>query len=158
VLLSVPLQHFWLSSVRGDKPARVDQNSLKAFGKEIRLSLRRAILPIRDAEPKEPAKGAQMKTTVLQCFLSFPSQANSNFVIGFFHRIYFPSAYRLIAERQINPCDLHEGLRLFLQGPQKKDRGVRRANPNGILLSSLLSWRNGNICCVDDKALAQFLS
>jgi hypothetical protein len=120
VLLLVPLQFFWLSSVRGDKPARVDQNSLKAFGKEIRLSLRRAILPIRDAEPKEPAKGAQMKTTVLQCFLSFPSQADSNFVIGFFHKIYFPSAYRLIAERQINLATSTRDCDCFCKDPKKR--------------------------------------
>jgi hypothetical protein len=93
---------------------------LKAFGKEIRLSLRRAILPIRDAEPKEPAKGAQMKTTVLQCFLSFPSQADSNFVIGFFHKIYFPSAYRLIAERQINLATSTRDCDCFCKDPKKR--------------------------------------
>jgi hypothetical protein len=47
----------------GAQSARLDQNWLKAFGPEIRLSSRRAILPTRVAEPKESAKGAQMKRT-----------------------------------------------------------------------------------------------
>jgi hypothetical protein len=58
----------------GGQSTRVDQNWSKAFGKEIRLFLRRAILAIREAEPKESAKNAQTKNNGLKCFLSFLSQ------------------------------------------------------------------------------------
>jgi hypothetical protein len=106
----------------GGQSTRVDQNWSKAFGKEIRLSLRRAILAIREAESKESAKNAQTKNNGLKCFLSFLSQSVPGFVIRFFHGIFFPFAYRLIAECQINARSLRAAAIVPAKGPKKTSR------------------------------------
>ncbi|HXM26478.1 MAG TPA: hypothetical protein VN957_10680 [Chthoniobacterales bacterium] len=115
--------------------------------------MRRAIRPIREAEPKESAKDAQTKNNGLKCFMSFLSQPNSSFVIRFFHAIFLRFAYRLIAECQINARSLRAAAIVPVKDPKKTAQ-----QSTDVFLSSLLSWSKGDICCVDDKILAQFLS
>jgi hypothetical protein len=141
----------------GGQSTRVDQNWSKAFGKEIRLSLRRAILAIREAESKESAKNAQTKKQRFEVFSIISITISSRFRDKILSRnllsFCLPPDRGMPNQRAISAS----GCDCSCKGPQK-NIAVSSAPIRRRFSFIFIVMSNGDIYCVDDKILAQFLS